>query len=224
MSAAAHVSPRHLILCAALAMSVAGCLDITATLTAEGGADLELRLPGIDATQATQVVAALKSPHLELVDQELKEGTGRFHVRTADVSTLRSALFFRDVRITRRRAGQRETLIIILQRRKPPPKGSKAEAKLDEVAFALHLTVPGAIVETNADRHEAATAHWSFKSRTLTGKGEVGMKVVYDIPPPTPAPTAAPTAAATSSGGGESTPTAGAAESTPTAAAAATPS
>jgi len=210
MVAAVVLSPRHLVLCAALAVALAGCLDITARLSDDGAGDLELALSGIDATQEAQVVTALSSPHVQLLKHQLASGTGRFHLRVADVAKLHTAPFFENVRIQRRRAGQRETLVIILPRRKPPPKGSKAEAKLDDIAFTLHLTVPGQIVETNAERHENATAHWTFRLRTLTGVGEVGMKVVYDIPPPTPIPTEAPTIPPASPSVSPHTPTAAA--------------
>jgi hypothetical protein len=202
------LSPQRLILCAAMAATLAGCLDITATLSADGGGDLDLTLAGIDAAQEAQVVTALTSPHVQLLKHELADGSGHFHVRVADVAQLHTAPFFRNLRIQRHRAAQRETLVVILPRHKPPPKGSKGEASLDDVAFAMHLTVPGEIVETNADRKSGATAHWTFKMRTLTGKGEVGMKVVYDIPPPTPVPTEAPTLSPATPGVSPHTPTA----------------
>ena len=205
---------RSVALLAVLGASLAGCLDITATLSDAGSGDLRLLVTGIDTAQAASVTESLRSPHFELIEQSFVAGTGRYHVSVSDVTKLRTASLFRNVRVKRTRAGQRETLLITMPRNPPPPaKDAKAQKKLDEIVFSLHLTLPGEIVATNADNHAGSVAHWSFEARRLVGPGEVGMKVVYDIAAPTPAATVAATPA----------PTAGGAALTPTAAAAANP-
>ncbi len=177
---------RRILLLGPLAIALAGsflsgCLEMKATINAEGGAEIEMRVANLNADGDRRMRAQLRSPSVELMSAEFTDGTGIYKLKVRDLRKLRTAPVFRHVRVEFSGAETlRRTLDLSIPRRErtttetnlPPP---------DYVVIDLTLSMPGAIVETNGTTVDANTAQWKLRIPDMLGKGSFKMHTVYQM-------------------------------------------
>jgi hypothetical protein len=171
-------------------------MEIDTMLRVDGSGTMNLVVRDLNEARASKVEKALISPATKITEKEFRDGTARYVIEFKDIAKLRSAPLFRELRATHTLAGNKKTLVLTLPRhdKSTEPRSKTPTAKTEnpeQTVLAVRFDLPGKIVETNADSKTERQATWQFRRKAFEGRGTIGMRVVYELPP-TPDPGAAP--------------------------------
>jgi hypothetical protein len=155
---------------------VAGCLTVDATLDADGSATIDMTYPLQAGTKADVEKARLQSEFVTLESfEELNQNRAHAKVKVSDVTKLSTAAAFKDIAVTRTKAGSDETLKVVIT--KPRPITVKQENQPGPV---FTFTLPGKVVKANHDaKVDGNKVTWKFEFAPYVAEKKTELEVTY---------------------------------------------
>jgi hypothetical protein len=179
-----------------LCLALSGCLVVDATLKDDGSGTLQMSYPLAAGATAESEKARFTSADVTVESVNISGAAGNLKAAFRDVTKLSSAEGFRDVKVTRTREGNAETLSVVIT------KQVSGKAK-DSVGAGPRFTItfPGKVLEANHDgKISDNKVAWSFTMSDYVKDKTTELRARYEVKaegamPGAPAKPAAPAAA-----------------------------
>ncbi len=161
-----------------LAALVAGCIEVDAQLAGDGSAKMKMIVSNLDEAGDASIRKQLLSPAVKVVGASYADGRGTYQLEISDIDKLRTAAFFRQIRIEQEESGSTRQLTILIPRR-PPVKDETNLPGKDYVVVDLRLKLPERVVASNGKKEDDQHVRWQVLRDDMLGKGYAPAEVSY---------------------------------------------
>jgi hypothetical protein len=184
---------------------MSGCLTIDAKLEQTGAGTATLVLHNLRGNPARDSSAILEGPHVTVEDVKLDGPKATYKLEFDDVTKLNTSRFFRGVSTSLTHGEGTTTLVskvvgggeagaksktaakdekekALAKDAKKKAEAAGSEKKGKELECTVTLTLPGEIVETNAEEKDGNTATWKISQDEIKGIKGKEFKVTYKQP------------------------------------------
>ena len=160
----------------ALAPYLSGCLTVESTLKQDGSGSIEMTYPLPPGATPTTEKKRFSSSNVTVESvTPVRANQVQLKATFDDATKLSTAKGFKDVKVTRTREGNEETLLIAIT--KPTPMKLKDSG---QSAAVFKITLPGKVLEANRDATVSGNmVTWQIAFAKYAGEPETDLKVRY---------------------------------------------
>lgn len=195
--------PARFLVATVALLGLSGCLEINAKVNENGTGTATVILAAPSGRSPADKRSAFAGPHVTVEDVKLESTQATYKIKFDDVTKLNTSQFFRGLSTTVTRKDGTTTLVSKVgkagkagdapaTKSKAEPTGqeskkketgaTKASKKAEEIVFTLKLTLPGEVVDTNANEKSGNEATWKLSRAELKTLPQRSFSVTYKQP------------------------------------------